>query len=238
MNINKTLLFILFVSTLPLRSQTAAADIKKMNNFYTEAQHISMQIEYHFFENEKSSKAYQSEKGMYLKSDVGYSFTIMGVKNIQNNFYKLAVDDSKKIIMVGKADKSNVDVFSTNVIDSLLKHISNSQKKVLNNGIIQYTFNYKNIESIPYKKSILELNPDYSLSRMVLYYRKPIIYIRDGQDENTPPPYLEIKYKITSRKAVSASVFDVNKYLRIQGNKIDGVGIYANYDIVNHILQQ
>lgn len=216
-------------------AQTAALDIKKMNQFYLDQENLTLNMTYNFYENENAKVPYQSTTGVYMKSDKGLVFNVMGVKNIQSKEYKIAIDDANKVIMVGAVTKVDESIFTSNAIDTLVKYCAKTLQKKLANGKVRYTFNYKNLAFVPYTKSVVELNKDYSLSKMILYYKQVIDY---GQEDQESLPYLEIKYNSTSSAPIVASVFSIDKYISVKDNKIEGVGKYANYNIVNHIIEE
>lgn len=235
MNMQKTILILCLSMFFKTYAQTAALDIKKMNQFYLDQENITLKMTYNFYETENARAPYQSTTGVYKKSKNGVVFNVMGVKNIQNKTYKIAVDDANKVIMVGPITQIDETVFTSNAIDTLIKHCAKTQQKTLANGKVQYTFNYKDLGFVPYIKSVVELNKDYSLSRMVLYYKQVIDY---GQEDQESLPFLEINYNSTSMAPIVASVFNIDKYITVSDNKIEGVGKYANYNIINHIIEE
>lgn len=235
MNIYKYIVVVLVSVSINCYSQTAALDIKKMNQFYLNKKNVSLKMTYNFYTNEKAKQPYQSETAVYKRSSNQLLFDVMGVKNLQNEDYKIAVDDDAKVILVGPSDKIDQSLFTSTVIDTLVKYCSDTDYKLLANNVKQYTFNYKNSVHVPYKKSIIELNKDYSISRILFYYNQPIDY---GQEDQESLPYLEVKYGSVSTEPIAASYFNMDKYIQTNNNKLIGVGKYAGYQIINHIIQE
>ena len=217
-------------------AQNASEDFKKMNKYYLSHEHISMDIEYLFYENHQSKKAIDVQWAKYKKSGSKFYYAMDGITTIQNDKHKLVLNSSNKIILVTKKQKEiDSKVFTGATMDSVLTLCKRIDYTKMEGGKKHYVLTYKSSNYFPYKKLVIVLNSNNSLSKMIYYYNRAINYTPDENDVEEAPR-MEIVYKNTSTKVIATYQYSLSKYVKIQGKKISAVSKYLNYRLINQLM--
>ena len=216
-------------------AQNAAQDFKKINNVYKEHKLLSMDIEYIYYQDEKSKEATEIKKGYFKKNEENVISILMGVTTIQNGRYMLTIDDENKVIVVSKP-KIEFNSPMITSIDSILKLCSSVNYLEPAKNEKAYQLNFKKNKGNYKAITIVYQSDNYFLKEMVFSFHEPVLTDVNDEASIKKIPKLVIKYSnIDTKTNVPLTSFSELKYFnKTKGNFI-GVGKYKEYKFINNI---
>lgn len=228
----------LSVATLLLvtltNAQTVSEVFEKTNKAYSDAENISMNIQYDLYSNYTSNAPYESSSGTYIKQGNSYYSNLLGITTIQNKKYKLSISNDEKIIIVGDPVKTG-KAPSVVETDTLLKQCSSTEVRKTTEGSTVCVLHFEQVPFSEFDRIEIETSKNGFVTKMVLYYREAISLDETNPQLKKEKPRLVITYSnINTNPTIKPDQFSEKPYISDNGKQITGTPAYSTYRILNH----
>lgn len=163
---------------------------------------FSVDITHLSYEDYKSTIPTEKVEGFFHKCDNNYKSNILGIQTIQNEKYRVFIDSSKSLILIGNPTKENS--YPTELYSESLLHECQSVKMQESRLGKKY---YLQFEEAAYINSCeISINKDGSYKEIVLYFGK----IVDKTEANFNAQIKRPRIKILFSNYVKNPVFNYN----------------------------
>ncbi len=220
------------------QKQALSADIKKCNTAFEKAPSLNVEITYLAYKNYSDKTPVETYTGS-MKTKGQQSFSkIMGQETITNTKLSVSVNTEEKLIVITKPQQA-LNPFRMIPADSLLKICSAVKLSEETADTRTYELAFGNT-AIELEKLSISFNLKTGLvTRMIMYYREPVTFEEDADEEYFPDtpkekPRVEIQYKNTvMAQALADSEFSEKKIISRVNKKYQGIGSYKGYQVID-----
>jgi hypothetical protein len=233
----KYILLLLICGLMPLsvfaENSQAVADFRKVNEAYTKATSLSMDISYKLFSNYSTASAYESSIGKYIKQNNNYYSELLGIVTMQNAKHKVTINEAQKSLILSNPQQANQSP-SPVMLDSMLKFCSKVESTDLGEGKKLYKLHFTTKSGFEYERIDLEIGSLWMLNRIVLYYRNAVVLNDADKSLQKEKPRLEIVYSaVNLHPTISSDQFSEKKYIVQSGKTFKAATAYASYRFLN-----
>ena len=204
-------------------AQNPVIDLKKVRTQFLEANQLSFDVEVYHYQSKNSQPALISE-GKMRKSGGNYYSSFRGDKMIVNEKKgTLIIDEQQREMSYLKHPERMGETNQISLPDSLLNDF-------VYQGVINDLKVYEYIEKDAgsgIRKTKIYINSDYQLKRVTHYYKANTSKVSYDAYK------VEIYYKNITTSGVSASYFNLNKYLSFVNNEPKLNKQYSQYTLLN-----
>ena len=204
-------------------SQNAVEDLKKVRNYFLEANQIGFEVEVYHYQT-KDAQPKLLSKGIMRKSGKNYYSSFMSDKMIVNaKTGTLLIDEENQEMTFLENQKSDAKSNQIEIPDSLMESYKYIGKE---NSFKVYEYNDVDpLASIV--KTKLFISDNNELKKIIYYYNKSTKKVSYDAYK------VEIVYKNIIQKGINNSYFNLNKYLSFINNKPKLNKQYSHYKLLN-----
>lgn len=216
--------------------QSYLSDFKKIKAAYDSSKCLSFSVVYKSFDTSVSKPDTTFVGQFKVKGDKFYS-KVANNETCQNGKYYLAIDHVNKVLVINKAIAISDALLKGKTIDSVLTNVA-VKKAELNGGKSRlYTISYPGSAETPYKSFAIEIDTNTFFIRKIVIRLNSIddVY-EDEQIKYLPEPFVEMIYTNYNDAALADEVFDLDRYVTINGNEdVICKPKYKSYRVVNSL---
>lgn len=231
----KTRFFLLLLVLTPvlLSAQQASADFRKVNEAYTKATSLSMNIGYKLFANYTATAAYESSNGRYIKQNDNYYSELLGIVTVQNAKHKITLNEEQKSLILSNPQQTAKNP-SPVMLDSMLKLCSRVEFTDAGEGRKLYRLHFANTPYFEYERIDIQIGSQWLLEKIVFYYRNAVVLDETDKSLQKEKPRLEITYSdINTKPVIAADQFSEKKYVVANGKSFTATPAYSSYRFLN-----
>jgi hypothetical protein len=227
------LLLLLFFGT-SVSAQTAAAEFRLVNEAYAKAKTLSMDVQYKLYANYTTASAYESSQGKFIRQNDKYYSSLLGITTIQNDNYKISIqDESKTIIVTNPLDQGRAP--SLPQLDTVLKRCSSTEIQSLEQGKKRYVLNFEKMAFSEFDRMEIEIDASHFVTKLVLFYRDAVSLDETNTVLKKEKPRLEISYSsINTHPVISEQQFSEKKYFTASKKQLILTSTYSAYQLLNY----
>lgn len=218
--------FLLLLLVAVLHGQSAKQYLLKMNEVYSNARTLSMNVEVQYFMGTNDVTPFQRMKGDMAKSGASYYSSLMGKTTIVHKGLTLYVDEGQRLILYGKnemdkksplpAEIPDSTVYGSDATYTLGKGTATSVRVIITPKDKRI---YRSIEMLINKQT-------YVMEEVV--YRYTIEEDPAGSVQTVKLMYSAVMIN----QPVAESKFSTSKYVTRSKGKLVGTGAYAAYEVI------
>ena len=214
-----------------VHAQKEADMFKKIQANYEQLNSYSLSMNYELFKGWNGTEAIESYQGQL------HCHGQSSVRKIQNSsfinceeFY-LSVDHENRMMVL--SDPAQNEVLDKDLKKSL-KFCRDVVINQLENGQTKIRLILKSTIDVPYSAVDIQIDKDYWLQEMTLYYSNQIDFSPTYFQPDLDRPKLKIVYDECKKNwKDKEGLLDVSKYLSIQSNEIVAGSGYEDYEIID-----
>lgn len=232
----KLMFNILFLLVVPIsvHAISGKAFLKKVRAQYDNIESMQLYTHYMLYKGHYSDSIQTEYNGMYFKQNHDYYRKIQNteiINSVSNHIYIKINHDQKAILISDPVNYSAVD-FDIKKTFKQCKDILVKEKG--NNNVI--TLLIKNKTDIPYSKIEIEINKNYYIKEIALFYSIKMNFSSSVFKQDYRFPKLVIKYNDFKKKWKDKSgLLNTENYISFlaDSSQIVGINNLANYQLID-----
>ena len=219
---NRYLLLVLAFVGTAVKAQTASKDFVLINEAYSKAKSVSMQVNYTLYKSWFSNDILQKQSGEMKWKTANQMYSRMGEsETFRFSDYLMSVNhENKRIILMAVigTDNSSQSKTSMGKIDTLLKFCKTVEYTKEPEGHAAYTLTFD--KKYEFGKVKITFNTKtWFITQLIFFYNLPL-QMPEGAETVEYITRLQIDYSnISTRAAISDADLSYNKYILLQNNK-------------------
>lgn len=212
--------------TVCMYGQSPAEVVSASDKYYASIDSCSFTIGMSVFKNYTDMTAVETMEGKVLKHGNKYLVSYPELEMMDNGqVYVHCFHKSRKIVVRKSSGSGYLPESNGYSFSDLLEKAHKAEVKVQEGTELILHFD-KTLPGV--EKIHVYFNPDFSVRKMVTYFRQPITL----KDKNTDKYRVEVVYShINTIPSISVSDFRETRYYTVSGGKYTGNGIYKNYTV-------
>lgn len=238
---NRLILLYIGFATTQYCSANSSADtanpyfeINRITSAILNDNHVQFNVSYYFEKLDSTGLQRDTLSGVYKVNGKKFYASIAGNVIVQNDIWNLSVSASDSIMILGRPKPLLPALTNSDILNPALQ--SNYLTKITQSDSLQFrkmVFVLNNFS--PYSQ--YEFCYDTSTYHMSHLKYRLRLYDSHGLSSGY---YLQMKVVFSNYQsaAFTDDVFDTSVYLRRNNGAFNGVGSYANFEIINQLLNQ
>ena len=171
--------------------EEVAKEFESAVKWYSKTPAYSMNVTHSSYENYETDIPYERKSGYFKKDNTNYHSFLLGLHTIQNSSYKIVVDTSGKLMMVGYPDKAMEEIIGIKDYEEKLEMCAALKKMESANGKI-YRLEFDS--DSPIKAYEVAIYPQGMVKELVIYYNTEIKKDADNPDSEAVKPRMVISF--------------------------------------------
>lgn len=211
--------------------------VRNMTNALTDSSYSSYSIRYSFYEAKRPGQIKDSMtvavlakgKKMYtrLKDVELFSNDSLSVV-VYNDLKKVVISNAENAAQFGNFSIENMDTtFIMEYLDSF--HVANGRNL---SSLTIYLSNYSSFD-----KCIITYNSKTYAPVKVSYLLKPSVYYDEAVKQERGMT-VDAIYSVRSKRRFSDALLSPDRWVKRDGSRWEGQGVYASYEIINQYFRQ
>jgi hypothetical protein len=233
----QVLISIVIMFQLSLFAQQPQVILQKMISSYKAHPNYSVNLTYEYYDLlSKNRGVLEKKQGFYAVNGVHKYFSLeKKLEVIDNSSFTIKINHSQQAILVSNSLLSGISNFEFDY--KKIKDYTDVSVVRQDNKEIVLLFKAKPITQLPFVKLLLYVSKDnYFVTRQEFEYFSAPAYSKELKKNVLTTPKLVVSYSnYKFNNTISKKLFDISKYISIQGQTIVGIGKYHKYQIINQL---
>ena len=218
-------------SQLSLASEDAYAYLAKVRSNYLNTKSFMVEMDYALYKGHQGDSLVENYESLYYsKSDKSSYRKIREVEIITEKNTELKINHAQKTIILSRS--RDLSIFEVS-LESSLKICENISIEIKGANRIVHLF-MKQGQDIQYSKLSIEINPDFLVQSISIFYSNKINFSLDYFKPIMDYPKLVVTYENYKNKwKDSKELINIPKYVGISDTAVVAASPYQDYKIID-----